>query len=55
MVTRFFLRPGTKTNITVVVTAEDGTTTETYSVTIYRERRAGAESSDDDTLSAADV
>ena len=41
-----FLSPGTKTDITVVVTAEDGTTTETYSVTIYRERRAGAESSD---------
>ena len=41
-----FLSPGTKTDITVVVTAEDGTNTETYSVTIYHERRSGAESSD---------
>ena len=40
------LGAGAKTDITVVVTAEDGRTRETYSVTIYRERRAGAESSD---------
>ena len=45
------LGAGAKTDITVVVTAEDGTTTETYSVTIYRQRRTGAES-DDNTLSA---
>ena len=37
------LGAGTKTDITVVVTAEDGTTTETYSVTIYRERRDSRE------------
>ena len=29
-----------------VVTAEDGTTRETYSATIYRQRRTGAESDD---------
>ena len=43
------LRAGAKTNITVKVTAEDGTTTATYSITIYRERRV---ESGDDTLSA---
>ena len=43
------LRAGAKTDITVKVTAEDGTTTDTYSVTIYRERRVP---SDDATLSA---
>ena len=42
------LSAGAKTNITVKVTAEDGTTTETYSITIYRERRI---ESGDDTLS----
>ena len=46
-----FLNPGAKTDITVVVTAEDGTTTETYSVTIYRTRRAGT-LSDVNTLSS---
>ena len=45
---------GTKTTITVVVTAEDRTSRETYSITIYRERRTGAESSDA-TLSALNL
>ena len=48
------LREGAKTDITVVVTAEDGIATETYSITIYRERRPGAESSDA-TLSALNL
>ena len=30
------LSAGAKTDITIEVTAEDGTTTDTYSVTIYR-------------------
>ena len=40
---------GTEKVITVTVTAEDGTTTKTYTVTLYRER---APRSDDATLSA---
>ena len=43
------LAAGEKTDITVRVIAEDGRTTETYSVTIYRERRVP---SDDADLSA---
>ena len=43
------LGAGTKTDIMVVVTAEDGTTTETYSITVYRERRV---ESDNENLSA---
>ena len=43
------LGAGAKTAITVKVTAEDGTTTETYSITIYRER---TQTSSDADLSA---
>ena len=42
-------RLAAKTDITVDVTAEDGITTDTYSVTIYRER---LDTSDDADLSA---
>ena len=40
------LSPGAKTDITVKVTAEDGTTTETYSVTIYRARQTPSSDAD---------
>ena len=43
------LTVGAETNITVTVTAEDGRTTKTYTVAVYRER---APKSDDATLSA---
>ena len=43
------LTVGAETNITVTVTAEDGSTTKTYTVAVYRER---APKSDDATLSA---
>ena len=43
------LTVGAETNITVTVTAEDGSTTKTYTVVVYRER---APKSDDATLSA---
>ena len=43
------LRSAAKTDITIEVTAEDGITTDTYSVTVYRERLS---TSDDVTLSA---
>ena len=46
------LTAGQKTDITVEVTAEDGTTTETYSVTIYRERNS---KSTDNKLSALEL
>ena len=45
------LRAGAKTNITVEVTAEDGTTTDTYSVTIYRLRRVASSDADLSALS----
>ena len=43
------LTVGAETSITVTVTAEDGSTTKTYTVVVYRER---APKSDDATLSA---
>ena len=43
------LTVGAETSITVTVTAEDGSTTKTYTVAVYRER---APKSDDATLSA---
>ena len=43
------LTVGAETNIAVTVTAEDGSTTKTYTVAVYRER---APKSDDATLSA---
>ena len=43
---QILLRAGVKTNITVEVTAEDGTTTDTYSVTIYRGRRVASGDAD---------
>ena len=49
------LRAGAKTNITVKVTAEDGTTTETYSVTIYRERRLKSDNEDLSALSLSGI
>ena len=44
-----------KTNITIEVTAEDGTTTNTYSVTIYRERRVVSSDADLSALSLSGV
>ena len=44
-----------KTDIMVEVTAEDGTTTETYSVTIYRGRRVAADDADLSALSLSGV
>ena len=49
------LRSGAKTEITVVVTAEDGTTTDTYSVTIYRQRRVLSDDANLSALSLSDV
>ena len=49
------LSAGEKTNITVVVTAEDRTTTDTYSVTIYRQRRVLSDDADLSALSLSDV
>ena len=49
------LGSGAKTDITVEVTAEDGTTTETYSITIYRERRVLSDNADLSALSLSGV
>ena len=49
------LPAGAKTAIMVEVTAEDGTTTETYSVTIYRERRVPSDDADLSALSLSGV
>ena len=49
------LSAGAKTNITVDVTAEDGTTTDTYSVTIYRARRTPSTDADLSALSLSSV
>ena len=49
------LPAGAKTDIMVKVTAEDGTTTETYSVTIYRQRRVASDDADLSALSLSGV
>ena len=49
------LRAGAETNIMVAVTAEDGTTTETYSVTIYRARTQPSSDADLSALSLSGV
>ena len=49
------LGAGAKTDITVEVTAEDGTTTKTYSVTIYRARRVASDDADLSALSLSGV
>ena len=49
------LSAGAKTDITVKVTAEDGTTTDTYNVTIYRERRVESDDADLSALSLSGV
>ena len=49
------LSAGAKTNITVDVTAEDGTTTDTYTVTIYRLRRVASDDADLSALSLSSV
>ena len=49
------LRAAAKTDITVDVTAEDGTTTDTYSVTIYRGRRVPSDNADLSALSLSGV
>ena len=49
------LAAGAKTDISVVVTAEDETATETYSVTIYRARRVASTDAKLSALSLSDV
>ena len=49
------LGSGAKTDIMVVVTAEDGTTTEAYGITIYRERRVLSNNAELSALSLSDV
>ena len=49
------LPAGTKTNITVSITAEDGANTDTYSITIYRLRRVQSDDADLSALSLSDV
>ena len=48
------LTRGAKTDITITVTAEDGST-ETYSITIYRARRTASADADLSMLSLSDV
>ena len=49
------LGAGAKTDIMVEVTAEDGTTMETYSITVYRERRVLSDNADLSALELSGV